>query len=350
MKQRWYINRISFRIIYPAVAGLILYMVMLMVFGNLEMIFETFFSQEAIFMIVLAYINHEWSIFLLGRKKLSELASAPAVSPRLIYLGILLLSSVLITSSITLVYFIYILKYFHYLTEVITINVLIIIFQVIMHMYYLSMINIRKYHSLSVEKEVIQARQLELELESFKAEMNPDLLMECLENLISIMQKDVKKADAYIQGLSNQYRYLLDSRKKEFVNLKEELEALQELLFLLNGGGEDRILLELSAGFSGKDQSEKPIIPGTLLNLAFNIENSMILNSLDPLKIQLFEEEDGGLSICIANRPRLIPGKTISIEKLEQSYEYYTGKNLERKETDNQVCWSIPPLPEISDI
>jgi hypothetical protein len=342
MNQRWYTNRISFRIIFPVVGGLILYLALLMVFGNLEAISEVFFSQEALFIILLTYLNHEWSIFLLGRRRLRELTLGPKLPCRLVYPGILLASSILINSGITLVYFIYILEYYHYLTELVTINILMIIFQMMMVLYYISMLNIRRYNTLLLEREEMQAGQLELELESFKAEMKPDLLMECLENLLSIMRTDTRKAEQYIQGLSSQYRYLLDNRQKEFVDLEMEIEALKELLLLINGGEKEKIILNGTPAEPGFD-----IIPGTLQNLVYNIENTMILSSVQPMELSIRRQKKGDLLICHPKRPRLVPGTTISIERLNRSYLYFTGRALEKSDSGKEICWRIPVIPEI---
>lgn len=342
MRQRWYINKISFRILFPALAGIVLYLLMLMVFGNLESLSETFFSQEALFIVFLTYINHEWAIFLLGRDKSRNALDSASPFPRILFYLLLLLTTILISSLAILAYFIAVIGYYHFMTELITIDILMVLFQLLVQMYYLSRINIRRYHELSIEKEEIQGRQLEFELESFKSEMNPDLLMECLENLLVLMQKDVKRSDNYIQALSNQYRYLLDSRRKEFVPMDVELEAARELVFLLNISEDEKISLERE----GMD-SKIPVLPGTIHSIIYNVENSMILNSLNPLIIKLSQDKDGDIFLRYPDRPRLRPGPTINIEKLNQSYLHYTNREIESRQNGTEIEWIIPRLPEI---
>ncbi len=344
MKQKWYIHRISFRILFPAVSGLILYLAMLMVFGNLENLSGSFFSQEAMFLVILTYINHEWAIFLLGRKRSQEALDSSSPMRMVLYLGILLLTSTLINSAIILSYFIFILSYYHFATELITITILLALFQLLVHLYYISILNIRRYHDLSMEQEEVQGRQLELELESFKSEMNPDLLMECLENLLTLVQRDIQESDRYIQSLSNQYRYLLDNRKKEFVELDEELFAAEELVYLLNNGGETRISMKHDS-LSGK----MAVIPGSLHHIIYQVENSQILNSLNPLTLELFLDDEGNLCIRHLNQPKLVPGHIIKMDKLNQSYKYYTGKEITLREDGASLEWNIPRLPEIMD-
>ncbi len=342
MKQRWYIDRISFRIVFPAIAGIVLYLAMLMVFGNLENLSGTFFSQEALFLVILSYINHEWAILMLGRKKSQEALGTGIFHQRLIYFLILLMGTALISTGIILVYFIFILRYYHFITELMTITILMVIFQLLVHIYYTGMMNIRRYHKLSIEKEEIQGRQLELELESFKSEMNPDLLMECLENLLTLINIDIRESDNYIQALSNQYRYMLDSRKKDFVMLDEEFEAGRELVYLLNDAGETRIQLEYS-----RVNGDVPLIPGTLNSIIYNVESTMILNSLSPLSLKLSLDKDGDIILSHPDRPRLVPGQTINMGKLNHSYMHFTNRGIDRRETKSGIEWVIPRLPKI---
>jgi hypothetical protein len=342
MKNKWYINRISFRIFLPAVAGIILYLAMLMVFGNLESLSETFFSQEALFLVIITYLNHEWALFLLGRAGSRKALESSLPLPKLVYYLFLISGTIILSSIITLFYFILFLGYYYYTTELITINLLMVLFQLMVHLYYISMQNIRHTHELSIEEEDMLNRQLELELESFKSEMNPDLLLECLENLLTLMYKDVQASDHYIKALSNQYRYMLDGRKDEFIIFDKELIAAQELLYLLNKGGDARISLEHETV-----DGDLYLIPGTLHNILYTIEHNFILSTLDPLLIVLSRDDEGNIWLRHPNRPRLVPGRGISTDKLNRSYIHYTGKGIYRHEKGTWMEWMIPCLPEI---
>lgn len=342
MKQKWYIHRISFRILFPALSGIILYLAMLMVFGNLEDLSGSFFSQEALFLVILTYINHEWAIFLLGRSRSQDAPDFSNPLRTVLYFVIMLLTSTLISSGIILAYFIFILGYYHFATELITINILMVLFQLLIHIYYISMLNIRRYHDLSMEQEDAQGRQLELELESFKSEMNPGLLLECLENLLTLVHKDVRECERYIQALSNQYRYLLDNRKIEFVDLDEELKTAGELVYLLNKGGATKITLEHKP--SGGDIT---VIPGSLHHIIYHVENSQILTALNPLSLELTLDEERNLCIRHANRPKLVPGHTVKMDKLNRTYMHFTGRGITKREDGPWLEWNIPGLPDI---
>jgi hypothetical protein len=344
MKQKWYINRIAFRLLFPGISGLVLYLVLLMVFGNLEDLTGSFLSQEALFLALLTYAAHEWSIFLLGRKQSNEALNSTLLLPKILYFLLMILTTLGITTGIILLYFIYILKYFHFLTELITINILLVLFQAMVHMYYLSMLNIRRSHKLSMENEEMQGQQLEIELESFRTEMNPDLLMECLEGLLTLMRRDTSESENYIQALSNQYRYLLDNRNKEFVDLGKEIKATRELVYLLNGGGSVKLIL--------KDEianEKSAIIPGTLHNILYQVENSMILSPMNPMEVLIKQDAGGSIRISHENQPRLVATEVVRMDKLNRSYEHYAGRKIKLEKEGSLLVWEVPTIPEIMD-
>ena len=130
-----------------------------------------------------------------------------------------------------------IIVYIHFLTELITLNVLMILFQMLIHLYYMGIIQIGHLHAISMEQEENHKEQLELELETFENEMNPDLLMDCLETLISLIHCDIQDAEKYIRNLSDHYRYLLENRQREFVEMDLEIKSIEELVYLLSRAG-----------------------------------------------------------------------------------------------------------------
>ncbi len=344
MSNGWYINRVSFRILFPAIAGLVLYLAMLMVFGNLENLSDTFFSQEALFLVILTYLNHEWSVFLLGRKRSQDALKSTGPLHRIIFLLILVSGTVILSTGIILAYFILVLGYYHFATELVTINILMLMFQFLVHLYYFSMLNIRRYHELLMEKEEIQGQHLELELESFKSEMNPGLLMECLENLLSLMHKDIQESDRYIRALSDQYRYMLDSRQKEFIDVEDEMKAARELVYLLNSGAGDRIILE-----DETTEEKQALIPETFLSIIYHAENTMILSPHLPLVLRLCRDEKGDILIQYEHRPRLVPAPAVSMDRMNRSYMHYTGRGISHTEEGLSTEWIIPRLPEIKN-
>jgi len=348
MKQQLYINNVVFRILFPAIAGLILYLAMLMVFGSLDQLAENFFSQEALFIIILTYLNHEWSVFRLKKGSGQEIFTGGNAIRLFLYLTGVMLVTLTITSVTILVYFIIIIGYFHFLTELITLNVLMLLFQMLMHLYYIGIIQIGHLHAISMEQEETHREQLELELETFENEMNPGLLMDCLETLISLIHKDIQDAEKYIQNLSDHYRYLLENRQREFIEMDLEIKSVEDLVYLLGRAGAKDMSLEYR---KGQDFRGIKIIPGTLSYIVFYIVNNMIISSLSPVNIHVSLDKDKNVLISCRNRPRLMPAdvQTGNLNRLNRSYTHYTGFGLEVNEGVDMFEWKVPHIPEIRE-
>ncbi len=321
---------------------------MLMVFGSLDQLAESFFSQEAIFIVILTYLNHEWSVIRLKKGSGKEIFTAGKAIRLVLHLTVVVLVTLIITSATILFYFIFIIGYFHFLPELITLNVLMILFQMLFHLYYIGIIQIDHLHAISMEQEEIFSEQLELELESFENEMNPDLLMVCLETLISLIHKDIQDAEKYILNLSGHYRYILENRQKEFVEMDLEMRSAEELVYLLDRAGEKNLALEYG---KSRDFKGVKIIPGTLSVIVLFIVNNMIISSLYPVGIHISLDNNNNILVSCRNRPRLMPAdvQTGNLNRLNRSYKHYTGLGILVSQETDKMEWKVPHIPEIKE-
>ncbi len=334
--ERYYPNNIVFRILFPAIAGMILYLAMLTIFDSLDQIGQSFFSQEALFIVILTYLNHETGVSLLRLR----------IKNRILYFILVLAGAVLLNTVLTMVYFIYILGYMHFRTELLTINVLFLSFHAMLNLYYLSIEHMSRVGDLAVQREQDQARQLELELESFQNEMNPGLLMTCLETLINLIHGDAGESEKYISSLSGQYRYILDQRHREITDIQREIEAAGNLVYLLGHGIKPGMVMESLI----KDEEIQRIIPGSLLYIVNWIYNNMIIDPLRPVNIRFSLDERGDVLVSHSYQPRLkLQEPGTGMEKLHMSYMHYTGRDIEKKVFEDFMEWIIPGLPEVKE-
>ena len=347
MKAALYRTSLVFRILFPALAGLILYLAMLMVFGSLDQLAESFFSQEALVIVLLTYLNHEWSVFRMEKPGSQDIFTAGNPLRLLLYLSGVLLGTLLITLLTTLVYFIFIIRYAHFLPELITLMVLMILFQILIHMYYIGMIQIGHLHAISMEQEEIQKEQLEGELETFENEMNPRLLMECLETLISLVHSNMQDAEKYVQSLSDHYRYLLMNRQREFVEMDLEMKSMEDLVYLLGRAGEKTFSVE----HHGLENRGIRIVPGTLGFILLFIVNNMIISPISPITVHITLDEEDNIRVVCKNRPRLMPAESRSgnLSRLNRSYSHYTGSGIVVSEREDTIEWKVPHIPEIKE-
>jgi LytS/YehU family sensor histidine kinase len=93
---------------------------------------------------------------------------------------------------------------------------------------------LQRENTLKLTAEKQQREVLEMEMAEFKNDINPDLLYESLENVISLMAKKNDQAEEYIDYLASAYRYVLTNRQRELISLRSEIEAARNIIRLLN--------------------------------------------------------------------------------------------------------------------
>ncbi|MCB0643223.1 MAG: histidine kinase, partial [Phaeodactylibacter sp.] len=67
-----------------------------------------------------------------------------------------------------------------------------------------------------------------IEMSALRAQMNPHFIFNCLNSIeLYIIKNDTQKAAAYLSNFSRLVRLILQNSRSNFVNLKDELEALK---------------------------------------------------------------------------------------------------------------------------
>jgi len=114
--------------------------------------------------------------------------------------------------------------------------------------------------------ERLQAKQTESELKLLKSQVNPHFLFNTLNNIYSTNLEDHDKANEIILGLSDLLRYQLESYKKKFTPLLEEINSLESYIEL----EKIRVLdCKINTSKSG-DFSKAEIVPLLLLPFVEN--------------------------------------------------------------------------------
>ncbi len=348
VKEKIFIHSIIFRLVYPLVIGLIAYLVILMVFDSLDQLSENFFSQEALSLVIIAYLQSELFVILI-RFLNRRLQFESGYNARMIaqFAGSALVS-ILLTSMLLLAYFKSFFGSYSYLPELIAINLVFLMISILYQLYYVSIYYLYRHKNLVFQQELEIKKNLEIERDAFLNEINPKLLFSCLESLISLVYTDTKKADDYIGKLSRQYRYLLDSKRNELVSFSEEMEMAGNLVDLMNLRYSDAIHLRNNAG---GDIVSGQVVPGTLGILIENAVTQSIVNPLQPLNLELKNSNNESLIFSYPVQDSLLEheGNRSGWKTLQASYEYYASGALELKKTGDHYQVEIPVLMVLDD-
>ncbi|MFK8005328.1 MAG: sensor histidine kinase [Saprospiraceae bacterium] len=197
----------------------------------------------------------------------------------------------------------------------------------------------RKY--LELENEKVQA-----ELQLLKAQINPHFLFNNLNVLSSLIKKDTEAADEFITRFSKLYRYLLKSKNKDFVSLSEELDFLNDYVFLLKKRFGEAYQINQNLGKG--EEFQYSILPSSLQGL---IENAVKHNEgfhAAPLKIEMNIEGD---FLIVKNeiRPKFDPVESIGsgLQNLNMRYQMLTNTSIKILEENGKFEVRIPLIKTV---
>ena len=342
-----FINNIVFRIVTPPIYGTIVYILILLVFDTLDQLTVSFFGREVLLTIILTYfLSESMRLGIIWLDKLYPVRRNFGVRISLQLISGAAICSFVVISSLVSIYFFFFEGYTtfsSFSTELITLNIIFILTSIFYNMLYFSIFFLNQQNEVQLERETTLRENLEFELQSFKNEINPELLYGSLETLISLVHKNPQMSEEFIGHLSEVYRYKLDNKHNELAYLGDELKSVQNLLYLLNLRYSGNIKFNVNIP---EEVLSYKIVPGTLQVIMENSVLYNIVSDIQPLEIDCVLKKDNYLVIKNKLNKRLYrePIKYNRIENIKKAYTYYTDRPLEEKIVNGNFFVTIPLL------
>ena len=337
-----------FRLLFPPVYGLLVYVQVLLIFDGISQLEHNFFSQEALFCICLTYALTE-SLSLVLRFINRLFPEFKSVQRRItIYLTANLLCSLLVTSVGVIAYFIFLIGFPDFKIELITFNLIFLVTTVLYTAVYFGIFYLNHYNQRRLEQETALREKMEYQLGALKGDINPQLLYASLETLINLVHRDPDEADNFINCLSKIYRYSLEYRRHELAPLEQEIRAAENIVELYNYTFPNLIQLHLQIDST---ISDKQLIPGTLQKLAERAITRSLITERKPLHLHLkISTSEQLVWRYELNEKLLLPpaNEQDLLAQLRQSYSFFTQQPLDFHENQNQVSIRIPFLKPTS--
>lgn len=323
--KRYFVHNAVFRIVAPPIYGILVYLLILLINNDVARINDTFVNQEVYVCIALCYLSLEslrLMIVMLGRYSHKRSSELPIVFQVLIT-SLTSIALVLVALSL---YFNQILGFSIAYSQLQLFGVVYFITALLYNALYFSNYYLHKENAIKLQVEQQQRNVLEMEIDEFKNDINPDLLYESLENLIALMYRDVEQAEEYIDSLASAYRYVLSNRQQELVPLSMEVTAAKNMVRLLNERYNGLLQFESSLT---SDELKSMVIPGSLPVIIEHVVRNTIITRHEPFVIQCYREEDY-ITIQARLNDRLIShGATdIAFSRLQKSYTVYSDLPL----------------------
>ena len=192
----------------------------------------------------------------------------------------------------------------------------------------------------------MQAEKLKVEMmaykyESLRNQINPHFLFNSLNVLSDLVYDDQAMAVKFIQQMSDLFRYVLDSRDKELVPLKDELEFIRSFTFLLKMRFENKLIIDNNV----QANSEDYIVP---MSLQLLIENAVKHNEVSeafPLRISI-RKNNGYLEVENSLQPKNAgnDSKKTGLKNIIQQFAFFSDLPIEIIPSDKSFLVRVPIL------
>ena len=334
--KKLFIHQPLFRLLSPIFIGIIVYMLVLLINNNVEQLQEQFLGEELYVFIGLSVLILETLrliLIVLNQKKFKS------------FTGVEIFIQVLITMTATLFVVSTSMYLFYEIIEGYTINFEeLLVFNsifVVMSFIYVSLSISNQYlykvNSEKLNHEKLIRKNIEDEFLKFKHEVNPKLFFDSLETVLVLIEKDKECIEELIDHLSLLYRYILNKKEKQLVEVNDELKICNELVTLLS-----KLPLR-PVKINSKISSDFLMVPGTVLNVIELISRTSIPLET-PLEITL-DEQNGLFRIFYNTNDKIIDHfKRFDLNSLKHVYSIYSDQEISIIEDEQERIITIPKL------
>jgi hypothetical protein len=338
---RYFFHSAVFRLAAPAVYGLIVYLLILLINNNVAQVNDLFVSQELYVCVFLTYLAFEVLrvTILIINKALAKKTEAIRILAQFVLTGVITVALVLIC---LMAYFVYVVGFSISSTQLVIFSAVFTITAILYNVLYFSNYYLNKENTIRINAEKQQRTVLEMEMSEYKNAINPDLLYESLENVISLMYRDLEKCEEYIDCLGSAYRYVLTNRQNELVTIASEWEAAKNIVRLLNDqfAGQLKLKSDLE-----ENDLDAMLIPGSLPIIIESLIRNTIIPVWEPFVINCYREDDY-LTIESKLNDRLIlhEASEQAFSRLQRSYSLFTDQPLVKVKAYEQNYIKLPVL------
>jgi LytS/YehU family sensor histidine kinase len=182
----------------------------------------------------------------------------------------------------------------------------------------------RMWKSQTLLNEKIKSQQLRSELSVLRNQISPHFLFNSLNTLTTLIDENQDRAVEFTEKLSWVYRYILQYKEAEVIDLKTELRFTQDYFFLMKMRFEDSLQLNFDIA---KEYWEYRIVPLTLQMLVENAIKHNVVSKAKPLFIDIYTEN--GKTLIVRNNLQLkkqVKDSTgTGLKNIEKRYSYLSN-------------------------
>lgn len=195
---------------------------------------------------------------------------------------------------------------------------------------------------LEVQTAMLEQEKSDLQYHQLKNQVNPHYLFNMLTSLDGLIHTNPDLASEFVRHMSKVYRYVLQHKESEVVNLYEEVEFIGHYIELLQIRYCDGLSIHLKISEEAQD---KGIVMVTLQMIIDNAIKHNVVDAETPLKIVIWDEGD---YLFIHNnkhqRKQIETSNKRGLQQLKDLYGFLTEQPILIENTDDHYTIKIPLL------
>ncbi len=187
----------------------------------------------------------------------------------------------------------------------------------------------------------LQKENLQSQFDVLKQQVNPHFLFNSLNVLTSLIKLEPDLAEKFSEQLSKVYRYVLENKDNELVDLNTELIFLDAYIFLLNIRFVNKLIVNINIPESKRSEQ---IIPLAMQLLIENAIKHNIMSKSNPLHIDIFIDKEDFLNIVnnLQERPSQIISTGVGLKNIQNRYLLLNNTKPSFEKTETQFIAKVP--------
>ncbi len=191
-------------------------------------------------------------------------------------------------------------------------------------------------------EQKLKEEKLIFQYETLKNQVNPHFLFNSLNTLSSLVSQDPALSEKFIANLSGIYRYILEHRDVELINLSKEIAFVERFFFLQKIRDDGKIELQMDL----PEVEKYEILP---ISIQLLIENALKHNAATkqrPLTIKLSLKDDYVIiENAIQPKMQLEPSSKLGLKNLQERVKLILHKEVIVDSSDHLFTVKIPLKP-----
>jgi len=230
-------------------------------------------------------------------------------------------------------------KSYYIFSLILTVNIIIAV-----HAYFF----FKAFTTKKVEEHQIKSKTETAKFESLKNQLDPHFLFNSLNVLTSLIEENPKQAEKFTTKLSKIYRYVLQQKNQDLIEVTNELQFANNYMDLLKIRFEDAVEFNVSTNFT---DDKLKIVPLSLQLLLENAVKHNVISTTKKLEINITQEQN---YLVISNNinPKSNLGKStkVGLKNIIDRYALVTNAKVYIDKTETAFTVKLPLLLKKSKI